>query len=153
MGRSPFVQPEIARLPLSDGTYIDIKKRLNHGEQEDMFFRMSPYVTETMQLDRRQVRTAKVLAYLLGWSLTMNGEADGPPVPMSPELSEDQRLSTIRSLDPVVFREMFDAIERHEEAMDKASQTQKKMASGAPVSSAISAPPSDAVGATSGSVN
>jgi hypothetical protein len=30
-----FVKPEPIRLPLSGNEYIDIKKRLNHGERED----------------------------------------------------------------------------------------------------------------------
>jgi hypothetical protein len=39
-----FVKPEPIRLPLSGNEYIDIKKRLNHGEREDLYARMAPYV-------------------------------------------------------------------------------------------------------------
>lgn len=32
MGRNRFVTPEVVRLPISDGDWIEIKKRLNAGE-------------------------------------------------------------------------------------------------------------------------
>jgi hypothetical protein len=68
-----FVRPEPIRLSLSGGHYIDIKKRLNHGETEDMYARWAPFVVpgQPANLNRREVRTAKVLTYLLGWSLVM----------------------------------------------------------------------------------
>src|SRR3954464_12266481 len=107
-----FVRPEPIRLSLSGGHYIDIKKRLNHGEREDMYARIAPYVVpgEPAHMNRREVRTAKVLTYLVGWSLT----DEGMPVPMSAVLSEADRLDTIRSLDPDRFDEIHGAIEAHE---------------------------------------
>jgi hypothetical protein len=142
-----FVKPEPHRLSLSDNEYVDIKKRLNHGEREDMFARMAPYVVpgELAHMDRREVRTAKVLMYLLGWSLT----DDGTPVPMSPVLSEAERLDTIRSLDPDRFDEIHAAIEAHEEAYAK----KKKAQATESVSPATSPSPVAVAGATSGSVN
>lgn len=143
-----FVKPEPHRLTLSDGQHIDIKKRLNHGETEDMYARWAPFVVpgEHAQLDRREVRTAKVLAYLLGWSLT---DDDGGPVEMSPALCYQDRLDTIRSLDPDRFDEIHKAIETHE--TDLAAK--KKTLSGASASPAISPLLDGAAGATSGSVN
>lgn len=142
MGR--FTKPKSVRLPLSDGDYIDITNRLNHGEREDMFARMSPHALE---LDRRQVRTAKVVAYLLGWSLT-DGDApgEGTPVPMSPDLPEAARIDTIRSLDPDTFIEIYDAIDAHELAVTQARSDAKKKTGGTPASDPISPSPSAAAG-------
>jgi hypothetical protein len=113
-----FVRPEPIRLSISGGHYIDIKKRLNHGETEDMFARWAPFVVpgQPANLDRREFRTAYVLTYLLGWSLT---DDDGTPVAFSPALPEAERLDAIRSLDPDRFTEIHDAIEKHEEAYAK----------------------------------
>lgn len=127
-----FVSPERVRLSLSGGHFIDIKKRLNHGETEDMYARWSPTVAgegEPVQYKRTEVRTSKVLFYLLGWSL-MN---DGHPVPVSPDIPEDQRLATIRSLDPDRFSEIHQAIQAHEGKMLTERAAQKKTNGGAPL--------------------
>jgi hypothetical protein len=137
-----FVRPETVRLPLSGDHFIDVKKRLNHGEQEDMHARWSPFITPGAppQFDRREVRTGKVLVYLLGWSLMNNGT----PVPIGPDVPEAMRLDTIRSLDPDRFLEIYTAIEAHEVAMDRERAAQKKMIGGSPDGPATSPSPSGA---------
>lgn len=146
-----FVKPEPIRLFLSGGRYIDIKKRLNHGETEEMFARMAPFVVpgQLAQLDRREVRTARVLMYLLGWSLTN----DGVPEPMSLVMPEVERLATIHSLDPNSFDEIYAAIETHEAAFEKELEAKKKLQATANASSAISPSQDAAIGAMSGSAN
>lgn len=141
---SRFVTPEPVRLPISGGDFIDIKTRLNHGEQEDMYARMEPYVTPgaPMRLDRREVRRAKVLAYLVGWSLT---DAAGKPVAVSPE--------AVKSLDVETFTEIYTAIETHEEVMATEREALKKTLNGPPVAASISDSPSPAVGPLPSSVN
>lgn len=143
---SDFVIPEPHRLTLADGQFVDIKKRLNVGEREDMFARMSPHGGV---INRREVRTAKVLTYLLGWSLT-NGET---PVLMSPDLPEQTRLDTIRSLDPDRFDEIYDAIDAYETAEDAARAAQKKTRASTRAGDPILPSPSAVTGASSGSVN
>lgn len=152
MGSNWFVTPETVRLTVSDGVFIDVKKRLNHGEQEDLWARMSPYIVpgEAQQFHRREVRTSKVLAYLLGWSLATQ---DGKPVPMSPDMPEQARLDTLRSLHPVRFTEIYTAIEAHETAMEAERTAQKKTPSGTPADDAISSLPSAAAGPLPTSVN
>ena len=149
---SDFVTPEPTRLTLADGKFVDVKKRLNHGETEDMYARWAPYVesggSATPKLDRREVRTAKVEAYLLGWSLTTD---DGTPVPMTPDMPYADRLATIRNLDPERFTEIHAAIEAHEQAVEAARAAQKKIPTGAPSSGATSRSPSDSGGGSSGS--
>lgn len=141
-----FVTPIPVRLSLSGGRFIDIRRRLNHGETEDMYARMSP---DGASINRREIRTAKVLAYVLGWSLLK----EGVPVPIAPELPEQTRLDTLRNLDPDRFVEMHQAIEAHEEAMAHERVAEKNAQAGATGSSAISPSPSVVTGAMSGSEN
>lgn len=133
---SRFVKNESAKLPISEGDFVIVKKRLSHGEREDMFAVMAPLATpgEGFKLQRREVRTAKVLTYLIGWSLTDEDQ----PVPMSELMTEDERTSTIRSLDPDTFDEIYEAIEQHEESMTKKADVQKKVSTGESESSATS---------------
>jgi hypothetical protein len=147
-----FVRPEPIRLSISGGHYIDIKKRLNHGEREDMYARIAPYVVpgELPQMNRREVRTAKVLTYLLGWSLV---DDEGTPVAFSPVLSETDRLDTIRSLDPDRFDEIHIAIEKHEEAYEKELAKKKKSQATASASPATSPSPVAVAGPITTSVN
>lgn len=147
-----FVVPESVRLPISAGDFIDVKNRLNHGELEDLHARWAPFVTpgEPLQLNRREVRTAKVLTYLIGWSLT---DPAGAPVPMAPDLPEAVRVANLRSLDPESFSEIFDAIVTHEAATTAARAAEKKTATGTPGSDVTSRSPSAAAGDYPTSVN
>jgi hypothetical protein len=121
-----FDEPALVRLTLTDGKYIDVRKRLNHGETEDMFAKMSPY---GVGVNRREVRTAKIAAYVLGWNLTKKGA----PVPMSPELPENERTDTIRNLNSDRAVEIHKAIEAHEEAEAQTRADLKKTNGGKPV--------------------
>lgn len=141
-----FVTPEPIRVSLSGGKYIDIQKRLSHGQTEDMYARMSPHA---ISLERREVRTAKILAYLLGWSLTM----DGIPVPYHPQLPESERNDLIRNLDPDLAIEIYEAIQTHELALDKARTEEKKRQAGSSGAGVTSPLPPTVTGALAGSVN
>lgn len=134
-----FDDPEQERLLLTDGKYVDIKKRLNHGETEDLFARISPY---GVGVNRREVRTAKIDAYLLAWNLTKKGK----PVPMSPEMPENVRLDTIRALNPDRAVEIHKAIEAHEERDAKVRADLKKTTGGKPPGDPISPSPSGPAG-------
>jgi len=151
---SDFVTPEPERLTLHDGKFIDIKKRLNHGETEDMYAKWAPFVEagsgKAPLLQRREVRTSKVEAYLLGWSLTND---QGKPVAMTSEMSEADRVATIRGLSPERFDEIHAAIEAHETKMNAERAAQKKIPDGPPVDAATSSSPSPVTGPLSGSVN
>ena len=129
-----FVKPEVVRLALSDGQYLDVKKTLNTGETQDLFAAISPFLTpgEKVQMDSKMVGIAKVAAYLVGWSAI----EDGTPVPMSPDLPMAVRLSTLRNLHPDVFREIREAIDAHEAREDEASAARKN----APATENASAP-------------
>jgi hypothetical protein len=145
------VKPKRVRLPLSQGQFIDVKRRLNTGEQQDMFAAMAPVHTpgEKLTANSKAVMTAKVLAYLVGWSLT----DDGDPLPMTPEMSDAERLAVIRSLDPDTFAEIRDAIDAHEQSVDAEVLARKNGQGTVSASSQISPLPESLVGATSGSAN
>jgi len=135
-----FVDPIPARLTLSDGAFVDIKQRLNHGETEDLFGAIAPHGLTS----RRVVRTATIDAYLLSWSLTRKGV----PVPMSPELPPPVRLDTIRALRQERAIEIYDAITAHEATLTAAREAEKKTLAGA-ASAAVISPSPSAVGGPS----
>lgn len=141
-----FDDPESIRLTLTDGKYVDIKKRLNHGETEDMYAQISPY---GVGVNRRVARTAKIDAYLLGWNLTKKGA----PIPMSPELPENVRTDTLRGLNADRAREIHKAIEAHEEAMAAAALDLKKTNDAKPPADPILPLPSGPAGPSEQSVN
>jgi hypothetical protein len=148
MGRDRIVEPETVRLTISDGDFIDVKKRLNHGEYDDHLSRISPFQTpgEPVRMETRQIRTSKVLAYLIGWSLTHKGQ----PIPMSPDMPENARVDVLNSLDRATFTEIHQAIDAHEDAGDAEADASKKERGGANGSSAISSFPAAVTGDTSG---
>lgn len=137
-----FVKPLTERLTLSGDHFIDIKRRLNHGEHEDLMARMS--VDGSLRPD---YRTSVVLAFLCGWSL-LN---DGTPEPMSLSMSQADRIAAIRALDPDRFEEIYLAIDRHVTADRKARDDKKKAMAGVSASSATSPSPNAADGGTNGS--
>lgn len=146
---SRFVKPLVTRLPISGGDSIDVKQRLNAGESHQMYAAMLPTFVrgEKPQMDTRAAITAKVLAYLVGWSLM----DDGRVVPYSPEMSEPDRLSTLNGLDSETFKEITEAIDAHEEEQERARYERKNAQAGESGSSPISASPDPSDGITTGS--
>jgi hypothetical protein len=136
-----FVDPVPERLKLRGGQFVDIKRQLNHGESEDMYAVISPHGLQ----NRRVVRTAKIDAYLLSWSLTKKGV----PVPMSlptPDFSAQARLDTIRSLSQRRALEIYDAIQAHEVKLEAEADAKKKIQPGASGAATTSPSPSAADG-------
>jgi hypothetical protein len=120
MGTCRVVQPAIVRLPLSAGDFIDVQKELNAGDYYDLLVAMA---------DRKPF--AKILAYLIGWSLV---GLDGQPLPYSLELPETARRDTVRSLNKATYRELSAVLDRHEQAEEKAFDAKKKTKAVEPVS-------------------
>jgi hypothetical protein len=107
MGRCRFVQPDVVRLSLSDGDFIDAKRELNAGEQRRVFSRMVRDMTpgEKLTLKADEVGRTKLSEYIVGWSFT---DVDGKPVPVSD--------SAIDNLDTDTYAELVKAIDEHEAA-------------------------------------
>lgn len=149
-----FSSTKTITVPLGSGDNaytIEILDRLSHGEREAMFAHMAPNAGENgiFRADRRVVRTGKVFAYLLGW--TLKDDDTGRPVPYSPRLPEDERMATINGLDPDTFDEIHIAIETHEAASDAERDALKKANDGSPSGAQTSPSPSAQVGDMSGS--
>lgn len=130
MARNRFVQPDTVRIDLSDGDYIIIKKELNAGEQRRVFsdFVKEARSGEAFQLDPEKVGLTKILGYLIAWSFV---DADGKPV----EVSE----GAVKSLDMASFREVKDAIDAHDDQVEKDREARKNGTAGTLPSAVISA--------------
>jgi hypothetical protein len=121
MGRCRVVAPEIVRLSLSEGEFLDVQKELNAGQYWDLLAALA---------DRQKF--AKPIAYLVGWSLVgLNGQ----PLPYDLDLPEETRRSTLGALDKATLREITAALDRHEAAEQAALDAKKKTSASAPVSS------------------
>lgn len=133
MSRPRGVMPERVRLPLSDGDYVDVKKRLTAGEYRKLIyaqFKDTP-VGEKATLDYTKLGTSKLLAYILGWSLI--SVVDEQPIPYDPQDPEELRQSVLDDLlDQDTYRELLAAVTAHEEREEAALEAQKKTRTTAP---------------------
>lgn len=125
MGRCRFVPPEVVRLELSDGDWLDVKKRLTAGETRRVFTRLVKTYTagDKINLDPELVGKTKILEYVIGWSFV---DRSGIVVPFSE--------SAIDSLDEDTYREIGEAIEQHEDGQTKAREHDTKNSNGATIS-------------------
>ena len=135
------VPPETARLTISNGDWLLVRKRLNAGENKRMVKRGSTMTPDGLRVDTIDAGTAKVLAYLVDWSLAIPVRGpDALPVE-----------AAIDSLDPESYTEILRAIEAHETAMQAERDAQKKILLGAATSSPPSPSPEPAGSPTTGS--
>lgn len=130
MGRHRFVQPDIVRLPLSDGDYIDIKKELNAGEARRVYANLvrEMHAGEKAALDPMKVGFTKIREYVVGWSFT---DADGRPVEVS--------AGAIETLDQDTYKEISEAIDAHTAKIDAEREARKNGTAGILTSAGISA--------------
>jgi hypothetical protein len=129
-----FVKPETERVSLPDGQWLDLKKRLNAGDDRR---RMTMVIKEFRQdgrytPDPEMVGKADVLIYLVDWSLRDDA---GSKVKID---TEGAKASAIDSLDPDKFKVIADAVEAHAKAMEAERDASKKSTDGESASSATS---------------
>lgn len=128
MGRCRFVDPEVVRLPLSDGDWIEVKKTLNVGEERAAFQLIAGEVKDGWRrVNYEMLGIAEVLAYIVDWSLV---DKQGKVAKVT--------LSAIQQLDPATFKEIEDALKKHEAAMDAEREARKNDLGGGPASSPTS---------------
>ena len=120
MSRCRVVAPEVVRLPLSDGDFLDVQKELNAGQYVDLLGAM---------MDRKPF--AKAIAYIVGWSLV---NLTGGPLPYDLDLPEETRRATIAALDKATMREISSALDKHEAAEEAAIKEKKKTPAPSPES-------------------
>jgi|SRR5262245_44877555 len=116
MGRNRFVKPQLVRLPLSDGDWVDVKRQLNAGETRAIFTDMikEQHAGEVATIDTTRVGITKLLAYIVEWSFT----DDNGPVAFSE--------AALANLDMETFKELTDAVDAHEARVEQ-EQEQKKI--------------------------
>jgi len=104
-----FVQPEVTRIPLSEGDWIDVKKRLTVGEERAAFQQIVGEVNAQgwRRPNMEMMGIAEMAAYIVGWSFV---DARGLTVGVS--------ISSIQALDSASFKELETALEAHIKAME-----------------------------------
>ena len=100
---SPFVAPRVARLPLDDGHWIEIKHELTYGD-------MQTFASQTRG-DLSAASLNLVAAYLQDWSLV---DAEGQPVHVD---TEPAKIAALRALSSEAFAAIDVAIDTHVKAV------------------------------------
>lgn len=139
MPPSRVVVPSSRRIEISNGDWLLVKDRLNHGEQDEAFARR--YIAEVggTRTNLKQVGgMSTITAYLLDWSLT---GLDGKKLVIQDEPIEVMEGHLDR-IGPEDFEEILIAIQAHETAMAAERAAQKKILSGSPNGAATSSSPS-----------
>jgi hypothetical protein len=126
---SPFVVPRVKRIELEHGQWMDVKRELTYGETEEMYARMRKQFGpgEMPLLDPTRIGRSRMEAYIVAWSFT---DPNGEPVPVSE--------SAFADLSPTVARAMREALEVHEEDVQREQAAEKNDRDGASVSSPTS---------------
>ena len=124
---SRFVRPETVKLDLTDGDWLLVKRRLTAGEERHAFARIlkSTAYGEPMALDFEKTGLAKIVAYLLDWSL-----ADDSGVVVIRDQPAHVVEAALLALDPSSFHEIHHAINAHEAAQLAALDAEKKTTAG-----------------------
>lgn len=143
---SRVVSPDTDTLPISNGDWLRVKRRLNSGENKRMIKRGTINTPDGPQVDMVEAGTAKVLAFLLDWSLK---DPAGQVIPIFGPGAIPLEAA-IDSIDPDSYTEILRAIEAHETAMQAERDAQKKILSGGTTSSPPSTLPSPAASPTTG---
>lgn len=127
--RVRFVTPEVVRLPLSDGDWIEVKKRLSVGEERQAFQQIVGEIKSDgwRRPNLEMVGIAEMIAYLVDWSFR---DARDKPVKVT--------IDAIRQLDLATFRELETVLTAHVTAMDAAEADTKNEQSGEPGSATTS---------------
>ena len=129
MGKCRFVKPEIVRIDLSDGDWIEVKKRLSVGEERQAFQAIVGEVNLSgwRKPNVEMIGMAEILAYLVDWSFK---DAQDKPVKIS--------IDALKALDPDSYLELEKAIETHRSTQDAEREAAKNVRDGANESSSIS---------------
>lgn len=119
-----FVKPETTVLTLANGDSLIVKKRLNRGERAEMYTRARTETAVGLVIDRARLPLATVVAYLIDWNL----QDENTPIR---GLGADERALILNGLDPDFFGEIYEAINAHEEKVQKEIDEAKKAQAGA----------------------
>lgn len=133
MSATRVVAPESDRLTLSNGDWVEVKRRLNAGENRRVVAR-SQFAPVVFTL-------YEVVMYLLDWSLV---DAVGKKLPIKP-VDDDgvskETEASLDSIDPDDYNEIFLAIEKHKKEQKARRDQEKKHQGGAQSASVTSTSP------------
>lgn len=127
MARCRFVQPETVTIQLSEGYWIEVKKRLSVGEERYVMAQALGAVNVqdgTRKPNLEVLGMGEVAAYLVDWNFT---DVKGKPVPID---SEAAKLAAIKGLDDETYDEIDKAIDAHKAAMEREIAEAKKTRAG-----------------------
>jgi hypothetical protein len=102
MAESWLVHPDLLRLSLSDGQFLDIKRELTFGEHRKMLAGQMKLVDGEYVRDLEKIGVTLILAYVVAWSLV---DRDGRPLPCDE--------ATLVSLQPHRVEEIRRALDAH----------------------------------------
>jgi hypothetical protein len=113
MARNPFVKPEVVKLNLAEGDWVDVKKFLSAGEEARMSGAGLRQMTQddgkpSFTLDFERLRISQVSAYVVAWSFVDSAGNQTKPTP-----------ENISALSPDVLKEIGDAIDEHIKRMEE----------------------------------
>ena len=122
MARCPIVAPQVTRVTLRDGEFLDLKAELNAGEYRKMLAGnfSEHFAGEKPRVDLDTFGITVVLAYVVGWSFV---DMKDQPLAFS--------KSALLMLDQDTFSEIREACEAHHEASEKAAAERKNARTGA----------------------
>lgn len=130
-----FVKPEVVRLPIEGGHWIEVKKRLTAGEAR----KLNAAAVKEVRADGRvtpdfeAMGKSEALAYLVDWSLRDDNDK---PIPID---TDAKKLSALDNMSEEGFEVISKAVEAHANAIKEEMDAAKKSKAGAPESAAISA--------------
>ena len=132
--RCRFVQPEMVRLEIAPGEWIEVKKRLTIGEtrKSQSAIIKSIRADGRMEPDLEMIGKAQVCAYLLDWNLC---DVSGRLVPID---TETRKSAALDMLDAETFEAISGAIDAHITEQDAILAREKKQRDGATDSDPIS---------------
>lgn len=126
MGRCRVVQPEMVRLELSDGDWLDVKKDLSHGDRKAGG---KSVITEVkadgwMRTDFDAATYAQIVAYVVDWSLV---DPAGNKLPVS---TPQQIIASLETVDEDTVDEISEVLDKHAKARKAAREEAKKLKAG-----------------------
>lgn len=114
----PVVKPESVTIPLSNGDYLVVKKRLNAGERQEMMFlsAKTAIAGEKLEVDPTKIVFTKPAIYLLDWSYT---DLQGEPIEIAGK-PVTEIMQVMRSFSTETMKEIETAVDAHVKEQDAA---------------------------------
>jgi hypothetical protein len=112
-----FVEPAFTKLTLPEDQWVEVKRELTYGEEQDMYASMRRQLgpNQTPVLDPILIGQCRMEAFIVAWSFQ---DPNGKPVRVTP--------AAIRQLFPHVARAIRDLLDVHAESVETARAEEKK---------------------------